>query len=105
MFQQRSRGVTAPTNQGSPANEGTPNTVVNAFEVKFVAVEFFDASGRRNTDVLLELNGEYYSPPNSQAWAAALKGVTSWLSKGIKRKLPSGPVKVTDTVDIVPEGG
>ena len=97
------RGVTAPQNQGNPANAGPANTVVQAIEVKFVAVDFFNGEGRRSTDVVLEMNGEYYAPPNSAQWAAALKGVGKWMKEGIAKKLPRGDVQVSTTVDIVPE--
>lgn len=103
MFQQAGKGVTVPQNQGSPANEGPANTVIHAIEVKFVAVEFFDGNGRRGTDVLLEMNGEYYAPPNSAQWAAALKGAAKWMREGIAKKLPRGEVRISTNVDILPE--
>jgi hypothetical protein len=97
------RGVTAPQNQGNPANAGPANTVIQAVEVKFVAVEFFNGEGRRGTDILLEMNGEYYAPPNSAQWAAALKGVAKWMKEGLAKKMPSGNVRVPTTVDILSE--
>lgn len=101
MFQS-SRGVTTPANQGSPANEGTANTVVDVMEAKFVVVKYYDGQGRLTSDVLLEAGGNYYTPPNSAAWAASLKSVRSWLADGIRKKLPRGNVKVNDSVEILP---
>lgn len=104
MFQPTSRGgVATPATQGLPMNELPTNTVINAMEVKFVAVEYGDANGRKTLEVLLELGGEYYTPPNSQQWAAALKGVSKWLREGIKKKLPTGASKAADSVEIVTE--
>jgi len=103
MFQP-SRGVLVPSTQGSPANEGTPNTVVNAMAAKFVLVEYYDGNGRLVRDTLLEAGGSYYSPPNSVAWTKDIKSVRPWLVEGVQRKLPLENVQVGDTVDVVPGG-
>lgn len=101
MFQ-ANRGVTAPANQGSPANEGTANTVISAAPVEFVAVEYYDGEGRRRRDVLMKLGDEYYTPPNSQEWAGSLKSVRPWLRDGTRKKMPvNGPVTATDEVSIL----
>lgn len=99
-----SRGVTTPVNQGSPANAGPPNTVVNAMRASFVIVEYYDGNGRLVHDTLLEAGGRFYSPPNSVQWTAEMerKGVNKWLADGVTKKLPlEGEVKVTDNVDVI----
>jgi len=98
------KGVTVPTNQGSPANEGSPNTVIGAMRANIVLVEYFDQNGRRTRDALLEANGNYYRPDNSVEWARSLKNVSAWLTKGVVKILPSENVQVSDTVEILPEG-
>ena len=102
MFQQ-SKGVVNTTQPGAPVEGIAPKTVINASEVKMTAVEYVDSTGRRQVDVFLELGGKYYAPPNSAAWAAALKPVMPWLQEGIARKLPRGTVQVSDSVEVVPE--
>jgi hypothetical protein len=99
---QSNRGVTQPVNQGRPANEGTPNSVVSVAKAEFVVVEYFDGEGRRTRDALVRVGSEYYTAPNSQAWAEGLKSVRPWLRDGIRKKLPhDGPVAATDVVDIL----
>lgn len=101
---QRSSGVLVPANQGTPANEGPPNTVTSAMEAKFVLVEYYDGNGRLTRDTLLEAGGNYYTPPNSVAWTQDIKSVRPWLVEGVKRKLPLANVQVSDAVDVVPGG-
>lgn len=99
---QGSRGVTAPANQGRPANEGPANTVIAVAKCEFVVVEYFDTEGRRQKDTLLKVGDAYYTPPNSQAWAQSLQSVRPWLQDGVRQKLPvEGPVTVKDSVDIL----
>ena len=101
MFQ-ANRGVTSPVNQGRPANEGTANTVLSVAKAEFVVVEYFDGEGRRTRDTLMKVGDEYYSPPNSQAWAESLKSVRPWLRDGIRKRLPvEGAVTAPDNVDIL----
>lgn len=101
-MQNANRGVTHPVNQGRPANEGAPNTVVSVAKAEFVVVEYFDGEGRRTRDALMKVGDEYYSPPNSQAWAESLKSVRPWLRDGIEKKRPvEGPVQVPDNVEIL----
>jgi hypothetical protein len=98
------RGVTAPANQGSPANEGSANTVISVMRAEFVLVEYFDTEGRRQQDILLKAGDEYYTPANnsSVAWAGSLKSVRPWLKEGTNRKLPvDKALGVTDSVDIL----
>jgi hypothetical protein len=103
MFQ-GSRGVTVPANQGSPANEGTPNSVVNVMEAKFVMVEYYDGNGRFTRDTLIEAGGNYYSPPNSVAWTSEVKRVRPWLEEGVRRKQPLDNVQVSDNVEVIVGG-
>lgn len=104
------RGVTTPINQGRPANEGLPNTVVSAMKCEFVAVEYFDHQGRKVNDVLMKAGDEFYMPPGSTVWAESLKSVKPWLKNGILQKLPidafdaASAVKVADKVDILVGG-
>lgn len=101
----RGQGVTTPQNQGSPANEGTPNTVISAMTGELVLVEYFDGSGRRMRDALIKAGDNYYSAPNSQEWASSLKSVRPWLTAGIAKKLPLANVQVADAVEILPSEG
>ena len=103
MFQGRAQGVTTPEGQGNPRNAGPENTVKNAMEVTFVAVEYWDEYGRQHQDVLLRMGNDYYKPPNSEDWARALRGTASWLSKGIAAKLsaPASRVPVDDSVSVL----
>lgn len=105
MFQGRQQGVMTPEGQGNPRNAGPENTVIHAREVTFVAVEYFDESGRRHQDVVLRMGKDYYKPPNSEQWAQALRVVSGWLSEGIKGKLAvsSTRVPVSDEVSVVDE--
>jgi hypothetical protein len=97
-----SRGVTMPSNQGRPMNEGPSNTVVNVMSAQFVIVEYFDAQGRRHRDTFLKAGEEYYSTPNSEAWTNDLKSVRPWLKAGIEQKIPvSSVAKITDSVQIL----
>ncbi len=105
---QTTRGVTAPSNQGAPANEGTANTVISAMRAEFVVVEYFDTEGRRQRDILLKAGDEYYTPGNnsSVAWASSLKSVRPWLRQGTNQKLPldkaaTAAMAVSDSVDIL----
>ena len=103
MFQGRAMGVTTPEGQGNPRNAGPENTVQNAMEVTFVAVQYWDEYGRSHQDVLLRMGEDYYKPPNSEDWARALKGVASWLSKGVAGKLSvsNRRVPVSDDVSVL----
>jgi flagella basal body P-ring formation protein FlgA len=98
------RGVTVPANQGRPANEGSPNTVISAMRCTTVLVEYFDQNGRRTTDALIEANGNYYRPDNSIAWAGSLKAVNPWLVAGTAKKLPLQNVQVVDNVEVLDAG-
>ncbi len=98
------RGVTSPANQGKPANEGTPNTVIAASKVEFYVTEYFDTEGRRQKDLLLRLGDEFYVPQDgsSKIWTQALNSVRPWLRDGVHAKLPlDSNVVVKDSVDIL----
>ena len=95
------RGVTTPQNQGSPANAGTPNTVIAAIKAELVFVEYYDGSGRLVQDVVLKAGDSYYSPPNSIAWTSDLKPLRSWVVDGIRQKMPVDRVEVKDDVTIM----
>ena len=86
MFNIRQQGVTIPDSQINPRSVGSEQTVINAVEVKFVAVEYYDDRGARRQEVLLQLGEDYYAPPDSAAWTKALKPVSKWLSTGIRSK-------------------
>lgn len=105
MFNSRSQGVSTPEGQGNPRNEGPENTVINASRVEFVAVEYFDAHGRRHQDVLFQMGDDLYKPHDSEGWAHALRGVAPWLSKGIKSKMaaPAARIPAQDAVSVVDE--
>jgi hypothetical protein len=103
-----SRGVTAPVNQGTPANEGTPNTVISAAKVETVVVEYFDGEGRRRRNTLLKLGNDYYSAANSVEWTNSLTRVRPWLEAGTTAKLPiedKEGASVQDLVDVLPAMG
>lgn len=104
MFQtNKGVGVVNATETGTATDGIAPKTILNAMEVKFVAVEYVDTGARRQSDIFLELDGVYYAPPNSAAWAATLKPVVPWLQQGIAKKLPRGTVQVSDAVEVIPE--
>lgn len=101
------RGVTAPVNQGTPANEGPANTVINAAKVETVVVEYFDDEGRRRRNTLLKVGDTYYTAANSVEWTNSLARVRPWLESGVTAKLPierKDGESVQDSVDVLPAG-
>lgn len=101
MFTSPARGVTQPKNQGMPANQGPSNTVISVVPCEFVAVQYYDRDGRLTNDVLMLMGGEYYAPPNSVEWAKELHPVHTWLSNGIKKRIPQeNAAPAEDSVDI-----
>ena len=103
MFETRGRqiGVTIPEGQGQ--QRAPEQTVLQAFECKLVAVQYGDEYGRMREAVVFESNGKYYFPPNAEAWAAALRGCSEWMTNGIIQKLKdskSPAIPIEDTVDV-----
>jgi hypothetical protein len=70
---------------------------------QFVAVEYFDADGRRHRDVALDVGGEYWFARDGEAWTGDLRQAKPWLRDGIKAKLPlPEATRITDNVDVLP---
>lgn len=91
-----------------PADNGTPNTIVGIEEARMRVVHYFDDRGRATNEILLEIDGLLYTPPNSIEWCGALRQLSgkqlelirTYDAKRVPTKLPEG-----DAVDVVSEEG
>jgi len=92
-------------NSREPApDQGTPNTLANVGEARFLGGDYFDVDGRKITAVVMEFGGQYWMPPNAVEWSAAMRPCAKWLNDSIKKKIePQAPAKVPDkdAVDVL----
>lgn len=102
----RQQGVTIPKGQlNAGLEKGPPNTISHANVVEQVALQWYDENGTAHPDVWLRIGGQYYIPPNSEEWAAALKPVKETfilqLEAMLSDQVDKDVAPTKDAVDIV----
>lgn len=106
MFQ--TRGVKA--SGRAPVENGQPNTVVGVTDAKLRVVSYYDERGRPTSEVLMEINGVLYAPPNSIEWCGALRQLSGQQLKLIREyEKKNAPVDIGDAgavnFEVLPEAG
>lgn len=97
----RVRGVKA---TGNTIDPGKPRTLVAIQDAKFRVIHYYDHNGKPVSQIVMEMNGEYYAPVNSIEWVAGLRQVSQWMKdkirdfdlQNISEELPKN-----DSVDVI----
>lgn len=104
MFGQQS-GVKG-TSQ-APIEKGQPGTLIGVQEARIRIMFYFDDRGNATGEVLMEIDGETYAPPNSIEWFKNLRKVPKWqkklLEKFDSKNAPFTP-PAEDAVDVMGAG-
>lgn len=103
----RMAGVKVATD-GSPAQRGKPNTVTGVVKGSVVFVWHNDLRGNPALAMYFEVNGEYYSTPDTTEWCDRLRPMADWMRKDLANRVPvsSSPEQIpkTDAVDLLGDG-
>jgi len=90
---------------GSSASKGTPNTVTGVSRAAAIIVWHNDAKGVPEAALFFEINGEYYSTPDTVDWCRSLRPMSDWMRKGmeskVKEELKAEEIPATDSVDVL----
>jgi len=91
----RQLGVYIPPEQNQkPPVTGAPNTVLEAVEIKFVAMVYTDKKGKAtNPKVGVKVGDRFFEDLNGEDWAAKLAPLKDWVLKGVEAKLAARNLK------------
>jgi len=89
---------------------GPPNTVLEAVEVKFVAMVYTDKRGRATpTKIGVMVGDTFFEDPGGDQWAQSLNHLMDWVKRGVEEKLAKrrsaveGTAPTEDKVDVLGE--
>lgn len=89
-------------------SKGTPNTVTGVAKAAALIVWHNDAKGNPEAALFFEINGEYYSTPDTVEWCRNLRPMSEWMKKGVGGKLNetirSEEIAGADVVDVLGGG-
>jgi hypothetical protein len=95
---------------GQTAQRGDGIKTLNHFEpVQTFAVQFADDEGQLRNTVVMRIGGQWYLPPNGEAWSRALQPLKegTWLERQLTESfsLKATPLPKSDAVDILGKTG
>lgn len=101
----RKVGVGIPDGQRVQRGDGI-NILQHFVPTEMFAIQYCDESGNEHKTVVMRIAGQWYLPPNGEAWAQALKPLKSdtWLAKQLSESFGAhaAPLPRADAVDILP---
>jgi hypothetical protein len=93
---------------GTSAAKGVPNTVTGVSKAAAVIVWHNDSKGNPEAALFFEINGSYYSTPDTVEWCRSLRPMSDWMLKGVaskvKEELRPEEIPETDAVDVLGNG-
>lgn len=102
------RRVGIPEGQATQRGDGV-KSLKHFVPAQMFAVQFTDDEGRVRNTVVMRIGGQWYLPPNGEAWSQALQPLKedTWLARQLSDAfaVQAAPLPKSDAVDILGQTG